>query len=251
MSSDSGSLKLLRVLYVEDEENVRKELVDFLRRRVRELFQASNGREGLEKFIEHKPDIVLTDINMPVMDGLEMARLIRAEAPDTPIIITTAYNEPDFLLRSIDIGVDKYVIKPIDTKLLLNNILRSAQALFKQRKLEAQSILMRHILDGLSVYHSSKTPELLETEFMVFLGYGERERFREEQCSHADFFTKLDGALYPAQNNEEWANYLVENPDVRHIIRVHGNKGGRYLALYTPLPEVGKYICNFVPLNSV
>ncbi len=69
------------------------------------------GLKNLKKF---KPDLVITDIAMPIMDGLDMAREIKEISDDVPIVVLSAYSEKERLLRSIDIGIDKYLIKPVD-----------------------------------------------------------------------------------------------------------------------------------------
>jgi YesN/AraC family two-component response regulator len=102
------------VLYVEDEELTRAAISAPLGRRVQTLLQAENGRTGLELFRLHRPGIVITDIRMPFMDGLTMAREIKALDERTQIIVTTAHNDTNYFLDAIDIGIDRYVLKPID-----------------------------------------------------------------------------------------------------------------------------------------
>jgi YesN/AraC family two-component response regulator len=89
---------------VEDDEDIREQLMLFLKRRVGVLHVAADGREGLQVFEAQKPDIVVTDIQMPVMSGLQMAGKIKALSPSTPVIVTTAFNEAKFFLEAIDIG---------------------------------------------------------------------------------------------------------------------------------------------------
>ena len=78
------------------------------------VISASNGDEGLKKFKKFSPDIVIADIMMPIMDGLEMSKQIKEVSKNTPVIILSAYSEKERLLKAIDVGIDKYVIKPID-----------------------------------------------------------------------------------------------------------------------------------------
>ena len=105
----------LSVLYVEDETAPREMIARFLERRVKKHVTATNGEEGLARFREDRPDLVLTDIRMPVMDGLKMARVMRDEYKGIPIIVTTAHTDTSYMAEAIDIGVDQYVIKPIDS----------------------------------------------------------------------------------------------------------------------------------------
>ncbi len=135
---DYDFLKTLSVLYVEDDPEIRELLSHFLARRVKRLELAENGQEGLEAFRRGHHDIVVTDIKMPVMDGLDMAEHIKSQGrdKDVPIIVITAYSDRDYLIRAIDLGIDRYVTKPIDADLLLDAIYKSAHARFNQLELE-------------------------------------------------------------------------------------------------------------------
>lgn len=133
---DRDFLKTLAVLYVEDDEEIRELLSRFLRRWVGTLHTATNGQEGAQAFLEHKPDVVVTDIKMPVMDGLEMASAIKASSQEVPIIVITAYSERDYFIRAIEIGVDQYVTKPVNTDVLLLAIHKSARHHFHRREIE-------------------------------------------------------------------------------------------------------------------
>lgn len=118
-------LKKLSVLYVEDEENVRKALCAAIEDEFGEFMSASDGSEGLKKFKKYKPDIVITDILMPIKDGLEMSKEIREISKDTVIVVLSAFSEREKLLSAIDHGINKYLIKPIypdDLLSLLINI---------------------------------------------------------------------------------------------------------------------------------
>ena len=113
---DRRHLKTLTILYVEDDADVRAQFSQFLRHRCGKLITADHGASGLEAFRLHHPQIVVTDILMPVMDGLAMAQEIHALERTVPIIVTTAFEKTDYLLRSIDAGVEKYVTKPVDAE---------------------------------------------------------------------------------------------------------------------------------------
>ncbi|EAI4098359.1 response regulator transcription factor [Campylobacter jejuni] len=110
----SQECKELIILVVEDEIKTRESLINVLSERFSKVIGAQNGDEGLKKFKKFKPDLVITDIAMPIMDGLDMAREIKEISDDAPIVVLSAYSEKERLLRSIDIGIDKYLIKPVD-----------------------------------------------------------------------------------------------------------------------------------------
>jgi len=105
--------KEFSILYVEDEKNVRIVITKTLNMMFNDVLIAENGKVGLEIFKKKRPDIIITDIRMPIMNGLEMAKEIKSISSKTPIIITTAFNDESYFIKAIDLGIDKYIIKPI------------------------------------------------------------------------------------------------------------------------------------------
>ena len=154
---DEDYLKTLSVLYVEDDNDTRKQFSEFLTRPIRSLITAVNGLEGLEAFKREAPDIVITDIMMPKMDGLAMANEIKGISPTVPIIVVTAFEETDYLKRAIDIGIDKYVTKPINSDLLFDSLLESARHLRAEEELKLKH--QREIQEALS--HHNETFAIL------------------------------------------------------------------------------------------
>lgn len=110
---DRDFLKKLTVLYVEDERETAEQFSRFLDRHVARLIPAANGEEGLQAFAANRPDIIITDIRMPIMDGITMIGEIRALDPSVPIVVMTAFGQAEYLLPCINLGVDKYVVKPL------------------------------------------------------------------------------------------------------------------------------------------
>ncbi len=104
------------LLYVEDDPVTRDIMAKIIRMRLPhvELLLAENGKMGLDLYREHTPAIVITDVSMPVMDGIEMATEIKAANPKSIIIVISAYSNTEYLLNSIEIGINHYVLKPID-----------------------------------------------------------------------------------------------------------------------------------------
>ncbi|MBF0319889.1 MAG: response regulator [Nitrospirae bacterium] len=114
---DETILKTLSALYVEDDAAMLDGLAKFMRRRFGDVYLAKNGKEGLELYITHNPDIVITDIEMPVMNGIVMINKILKIKNDQPIIITTAFNDDDHVSnRCVNL------IKPINVERLIDAI---------------------------------------------------------------------------------------------------------------------------------
>ena len=135
---DQQFLETLTVLYVEDDLDTREQFSDFLRRLVGTLITATNGEEGLAAFKRHRPDIVVTDVQMPLMDGLTMSSEIRAIEPSVPIIVITAFEQADYLLRAVNIGIDKYVIKPVNSFLMYKCLIECVHNLRAEEQLKLQ-----------------------------------------------------------------------------------------------------------------
>ncbi|ABK82891.1 response regulator transcription factor [Campylobacter fetus] len=123
----SDILKSLTVLFVEDEDKIRTSMGSAMEGIFAKVILAGNGDEGLKKFKKFNPDVIVTDISMPIMDGLDMSKEIRDISKDTPIVILSAFSEKEKLLKAIEIGIDKYIIKPIDMEELFEAISVLAQ----------------------------------------------------------------------------------------------------------------------------
>lgn len=115
-------LKTLTILYVEDEEGIRKKISDSLRYYASKVIEASNGEEALRLYHEKKPDIIFTDIMMPKMDGIELVRTIRQEDSKTPIVMITAHTDRDYLLSAVELHLEQYIVKPINLKELKDSL---------------------------------------------------------------------------------------------------------------------------------
>ena len=112
----------LHLLYVEDNEDAREMTAMILEDYFDNITIAVDGKDGYEKFKNSKIDLIITDINMPNMDGLEMSKKIREIDRDVSIIILSAHNEDDFFMNSIQIGINGYLLKPINIEQLTKQI---------------------------------------------------------------------------------------------------------------------------------
>ncbi|MCK5110170.1 MAG: diguanylate cyclase [Arcobacteraceae bacterium] len=136
-------LKDIVILYVEDEEDVREFTSKTLEKLVKCVKTANNGLAGLETFIEHfeNPDlptfdIIITDINMPKMNGLDMLVKIYEIDSTIPSVITTAHNDVNFLKKAIDLGVRGYATKPLNLFQLLESISMAVESRVLRKQLE-------------------------------------------------------------------------------------------------------------------
>ncbi len=108
--------KQYRILIVEDEDSARENFVSYLSMFYDEIYEAKNGEIALQLYKEKKPDIILLDLNIPKIGGLDVARSIRENDINTKIIVLTAHSEKSFLLEAISLKLTKYLLKPVNRK---------------------------------------------------------------------------------------------------------------------------------------
>jgi len=101
------------LLFVEDEPMIRRIAISLLRPYFVDIYEASDGVEALEVYTQRQPDLIITDIEMPNMDGLTLCKEIRQKDKTTPIIITTAYTSTEYLLEAVSLNLVKYLVKPM------------------------------------------------------------------------------------------------------------------------------------------
>lgn len=164
----------LKVLYVEDEERVALLVTEFLKRLFKEVYVANNGEDALELFKSSLPDIVITDIQMPKKNGLELSQSIREISKTTPIIVTTAFDDSKYLWDAIKIGINYYIIKPIDGLELKNALIQTAESIIQKREIEeARELKLRakeqelELLKYKERYHSLQEESAFQKQLKI------------------------------------------------------------------------------------
>lgn len=131
-----GHTKVLNVLYVEDEYDIRQKMVKILEMLYAQVYVGTDGIDGLEAYRRHSDeiDLIIADITMPNMDGLEMVEEIRRDNPDIHVIILTAHNEPEYFIQAINTGIDNFIVKPIEMQQLMNVLSKSAKTVMIKKE---------------------------------------------------------------------------------------------------------------------
>ncbi|AXX95794.1 response regulator transcription factor [Arcobacter ellisii] len=111
-----NSYKNIKILYVEDDEIARENGVEYLQNFFETIYEASDAIVALQLYEKYKPDIIITDIQMPKLNGLEFVKKIRQKDKKTQIIIITAFCDKNYLLKAIELQLVKYLIKPVKEK---------------------------------------------------------------------------------------------------------------------------------------
>lgn len=137
----------ITLLYVEDDVVVRDRIAKELGITYpgMKLHVAGCGADGLEKYKDYHPDFIITDINMPIMDGVTMAKEIKALNKEAIVIAVTAYSDTEYLLKAIDAGISHFLLKPVSYDKLFDVINKSIDEISLKRQIREQSNHIRKL----------------------------------------------------------------------------------------------------------
>lgn len=182
-------LSSLNVLYVEDEEAIRYAFETGIGMFFKSFVLAENGQDGVEEFKKYHPDIIITDVNMPVMGGMEMLRQIRMIDEEVPVVMVTAYDDIEYLMESIEIGVDAYLLKPVQMDHFKQIVGKIALGLHHKKQAQKLSQLeIQQKVNHASEYALTRLTE--ELSFPVVMLQGEDFFFVNNAMAHLVSCTK-------------------------------------------------------------
>lgn len=141
---------IINILHVEDDKLVAASVSKTLARYNQNIYTCYDGKEALDIIEKHQIDIIITDIQIPKLDGLELVKILREKELDTHIIITTAFNDTNYFKKAIDLNVEKFIEKPIDIKKLVDVISKITQRIEIQRDLEQKKLQIEHFKEAMS-----------------------------------------------------------------------------------------------------
>lgn len=216
----------ISLLYVEDEAATREQVSRILAARGYRLTVAKNGEQALDYFREDTPDIVLTDIMMPRLNGLEMARAMRAHSPETQIACMTAFNDTSYLLEAIDIGINQFVLKPFEFSSLFAALDRCQETIEfrKLQKMLAIENLRTKKIEAVAILAGGLAHDF-NNLLQVILGYVSLARMEAEPGS------KTESMLAIAEQSSEGAKEL----SARLLTFA---KGGQMFMTPTPVGQI-------------
>ena len=168
-------LSNITILYIEDEKMIRDEVSYFFSKYVKNFHTATNGQEGLELYNQIKPDLIITDIQMPKMNGLDMIKEINNKK--IPIIITTAFSDIDYFLKAIELNVSKFIIKPINLMELVKSIQECVYNNIIGDKLFEKENLLRIVDENVLISITDKDGKIIDASgaFCDFVEYSKEE----------------------------------------------------------------------------
>ncbi len=206
-------LKSITVLYVEDSKFLAKATLRVVENYFNKVYVAYNGQEALELLQKHKNeiDIIITDLIMPVLDGIEMIELIRKDGYSIPIIITTGYDDALALEKIIELSIEGFLSKPIDTVKLLERVNKVVDSLFVKRELATK----KEMIDKDIIY--SETDEngiitYVSKPFEKISGYtkeefiGKTHSILKDKNTSASLYTDMWNTL---KSSRQWQGELT------------------------------------------
>ena len=133
----------ISVLVVEDEKVLLTVITHQLKSMVEKVLEASDGAEGYDMYLKHKPDLVITDIRMPIMTGLDMTARIMGVNPKARVVLLSAYGESHYFMRAIELGVKSYLLKPLTEERLRRVIDEQAYDILLEHKMQREEQMRR------------------------------------------------------------------------------------------------------------
>lgn len=236
-------LKNISILYVEDENDVRVFTSKLLTSLLRKVYTAKDGQEGLDIYKENQNDIdlIVSDINMPKMNGLVMCEHIREINKDIPLVITSAHNDTDFLKKAIEVGVNNYAMKPIDLYKLIESMTKAMEPIFLKKellelnlslenKIEQEVSKIRSILDAqdnIVILTNKEEITNVNKKFLAFFGIDNLNHFLESKKNIFDFFQEEFGFITKNQivKQESWLRYIRDLPEIDRIVKIKNHAG--------------------------
>lgn len=231
-------LKDICILYVEDEKDVREFTSKLLSSLLKKVYTAQDGLEGLELFKENKDviDLIVSDINMPKMDGLSMCEAIKKINNEIPLVITSAHNDTSFFKKSIEIGVSTYAMKPIDLYQLIESIIKAMEPIILKRKLlelnlsleskiEQEICKIKSILDAqdnIIIVTNKKEITNVNKKFLDFFGIIDFNKFVNGKKNIFDFFEEEFGFITKRKidKQESWIKYIKNLQEIDRIVKI-------------------------------
>ncbi len=245
--------KNLKLLYVEDNEDSRKTTSLLLEEFFPDIVVAVNGRDGFEKFTTEKDiDIIITDINMPKLNGIEMISKIREIDNDVYIIVLSAYNESDYFIDSIKYGVDSYILKPLD----IDQILSALQQVIKKHRLKEESLKnlsllkqYQNVVDKGSIVAKTDSEGIItyvNDEFCSLFEYS-----RDELIGNSHKIIKSDGTNLSVYT-DLWKSIKINKELWQGIFKNRSKSGKIHYVKSTiqPILDINGEIIEFISLSD-
>ncbi len=243
--SDIKSLQALTkgisILYVEDNVALRENASKLFQKFFDSVESAEDGLAGLELFKKHHHPLVVTDIKMPKMDGIALALEIKKIKPETKVIIMSAYDDKELLLKSIELGVFRFIKKPVVMKELSDVLLSAVQEIHEERDARLFHLLLQSIFNyqsSMVLMLDDATPLLANQILLDFFDVKDIKSFKEKVGDIGQKFLKHDGFLFGA-GKVPWMDIVKHSEHKLFHTKMQNTHGEmrHFILKYQAIPE--------------
>lgn len=248
-----ASLHSYSLLYVEDNEGLNTQATILFKKFFDNVISAYDGEEGLRLFQQHRPQIVITDINMPKMDGLKMSEAIHEIDSDSIIIITTAHDELDFLHRSIKIGIFDYLTKPLKIDTLVETFTRCVDTLtesFHRKIFNANLHAVFNYQNNLVLLLHERNVVIANQPCLDFFNVPSIEALRKRFHSFGEILLEHKSFVYDHESMQ-WFEHISSHPGRVFNVKIADSQdiSHHFILTFQSVPEKEGYAV--LSLNDV
>lgn len=246
-----GFFKDITILYVEDDQMTIEEISYFLTKHIKKLYVAKDGEEGLSSYKKYKPDIIITDIQMPKMNGLQMSEEILKIDPGVPIVLTTAYSDSKYLIKAIELGIDKYIIKPINMLEILTIVQKSLFLKVENKINSEYKDYLEFILENSSSFMlvvNANEVEYANKKLLDIFGFDNLSFLTKELLNEGKLLEFEDRKI-----SDNWFEYISEHENKKYLVYLKSKNNyfnRKFYLKYKYFESINKGVYLFVDTND-
>lgn len=249
----------LSVLVVDSETLSRNELTAHLKHAVTTVNWAKNGSVALDIIQKKRPDIIITDLILPDMDGLEYLTLLRKIDAEVPVMVIYDGYNPSMIIKSLDHNVSGFIKKPYDMEKLFQQLWRVAKEVLLRQKLHETKSMLERVLDFFPAYvllAEEQKVSFVNRKLLDFLGFQNYSEMREQDVNLDDFIKEVNDVPY-VEGQGKWIHSILNDPlDREHMIRMtnprHPEEEGRAFSVqFNEFHHHGVYLFTFSDISDL
>ncbi len=247
----------ISVLVVEDEPEILKSLVQILSRMVENVYSAKNGIEAFECYHREMIDLIISDIDMPQMSGIELLKLVRQVDRRLPFILSTGLKSLDILTEAIEHGISAFLPKPLQLKDLISKVEDIAQNKELEKKvLEEQkklNTILNHVDSIVVMVSLSEKLLFMNQKFFDIFPYDSFDEYREQYDCICDMFESAEGLIQSTIGDQYWIAYINEHPlQTHHVMMIDKDHNERIFSVSVQsLDKDELYVVTFADVTEL
>ena len=220
----------LTILVVQQEKYERERMAELLSKGSVAVVTARDGREGLDQLREHEPDILVTDITLPKIDGPDFLRMARHEREDLKVVVAFGPYNPKALVQAVETGVDAFLRLPVDGGKLRSAVAECARRIAMERRMARADYSLRQLLDffpGPAILVDGLEIAYMNRPLAQYLGYNDFGAMTSVDVGLEDFIVRVGDEPYD-NHPTHWLSAIVDDPlDRDHVVHVENPRHPR------------------------